>query len=185
MRQAGFTVLELLVGLTLMGLLAVLLATSIRSGLNVTNRVEARATDTGSMIAAHRGFRDLVETVFPLRADDAHGANARFQGGVASLDLVGPARAEPSGGSLAGLVAYRLDLADNRMTLVDPRGDRHLVTALPDGASLAYFGAPSRNEPARWLAEWKGRAEFPLLVRLRVPGWPDAVGRPRSREAIR
>ncbi len=181
MRQAGFTVLELLVGLTLMGLLAVLLAVSLRSGLDVTSRVEARATGTRSMVMAHRTFRDLIETAFPLRANDAHGANTRFRGEVGALDLVGPSREENPG----GLTAHRLDLSNNRMTMVGARGDRHVLTALPDGASLSYFGAPGRNEPARWLSDWRDRPAFPLLVRLRVPGWPDAIGRPRSREAIR
>lgn len=185
MRQAGFTLLELLVGLTLMGFLAVLLATSLRSGLDVTSRVEARATGARAMIEAHRTFRDLVETAFPLRADDAHGANTRFRGTRISLDLVGPARAEAPGGSPAGLTAYRLDLSSDTIALIGPRGLRHVVAALPGGASLAYFGPPGRNEPARWLADWKDRPAFPLLVRLRVPGWPDAIGRPRSREAIR
>lgn len=181
MRQAGFTVLELLVGLTLMGLLAVLLATSLRSGLDVAGRVEARAAGTHSMVAAHRAFQDLVETAFPLRVADAHGANTRFHGAPSSLDLVGPSRASQPG----GLTGYRLDLSDNRMTIIGARGNSRHVTELPDGAALSYFGAPERNQPARWLADWRDRPTFPLLVRLRVPGWPDAVGRPRSREAIR
>lgn len=180
-RQSGFTLLELLVGLILMGLLAVLLATSMRSGLDVTQRVETRASDTQAMVDAHATFLDLIETAFPSRSTDAHGANMRFDGSARSIDLLGPSRAETT----AGLTARGLDVSNNQMALTSARGERRVIAALPAGAALAYFGATERGQAADWRDAWTGQEAFPLLVRLRVPGWPDAIARPRAKEAIR
>ena len=181
MRRAGFTLLEMLVGLTLMALLTIMLADSLRSGLDVTERVEASAGDTRDLVTAHRAFHTLIESAFPLRSDDARGANLRFRGDGKSLELVGPS----APGQPGGLTARGIRLGDGTMTLTGARGWRRPVAALSRDATLAYFGVSEPGQPPRWLPRWKDRPGFPLLVRLRATGWPDAVGRPRLREAIR
>ena len=186
MKQSGFTLLELLVGLTLMILLVVLLASSMRSGLDVTRRVETRATDTQAMVAAHEAFQDIIETAFPSRSTDAHGASMRFDGTTSGLELLGPSRAEPPAGLISrGLTPLGLVISNDRMALTRARAERRVIAALPPGAVFSYFGATQRDQAAEWREEWIGQRTFPSLVRLRVPGWPDAIARPRAREAIR
>lgn len=181
MRQAGFTLLELLIGLSLMGLLALVLAGSLRSGLDVTDRVGERAVEVKTVVEAHALLRRLVDSAVPLRTDDAHGVNLRFQGNAQSLNLVAPSGRDGSG----GLIVHRLAIADGHLVAAAGRQAPRPVASLPPGAAFAYFGAPDRDQPEQWLTEWSDRTSFPLLVRLRVPGWPDAVARPRMREAIR
>jgi prepilin-type N-terminal cleavage/methylation domain-containing protein len=181
MRRAGFTLLEMLVGLTLMAVLSMVLAGGLRSGLDITERVEARSRDSKTLVAAHRAFHGLIESAFPLRSDDAHGANLRFQGDAKTAAFVGPAPP----GRLGGLMARGILLSEGAMTLTGARGWSQHVGAISDDATLSYFGVPERGVPPQWLPRWKDRPGFPLLVRLRVSGWPDAVSRPRLREAIR
>lgn len=181
MRRAGFTLLEMLVGLALMAVLAMILADSLRSSLDVTERVETRSADNKTLVAAHRAFHGLIESAFPLRSDDAHAATIRFRGDEKTVALVGPAPPEQPG----GLTARGILLSEGAMTLTGRRGWRQHVGAISDDAALSYFGVPERGLPPRWLPRWKDRPGFPLLVRLRAPGWPDAISRPRLREAIR
>jgi prepilin-type N-terminal cleavage/methylation domain-containing protein len=181
MKRTGFTLLEMLVGLTLMALLTIVLAGSMRSGLDVTGRVEAKAEDTHALVAAHRAFHTLIESAFPLRSDDARAISLRFDGDGKSLELIGPSAPQ----QLGGLITRGIRLDNGEMALIGARGWRRRVATLSSEATLSYFGAPERGSPPRWLTQWKDRASFPLLVRLRVTGWPDAVSRPRLREAIR
>jgi prepilin-type N-terminal cleavage/methylation domain-containing protein len=181
MRQAGFTLLELLVGLTLMGLLAVLLSDTLRSGLDVGARVEKSGAEARAALRVHDTFHRLVESAFPLRVDDAQGVFLQFRGEARSLTLVAPAGADQPG----GLPVHAIALTGDGLMLTSGRRPPRTIASVPEGAAFAYFGPPDRGEPAQWLASWRDRTAFPLLVRLRVPGWPDAVGRLRTREAIR
>ena len=181
MKHAGFTLLEMLVGLTLMALLAVMLSDSLRTGLDVTDRVETRSEDTRSMVIAHRTFHKLIESAFPLRSADAHAANLRFTGSRQSMEFVGPSPAT----QLGGLTARGIRILDGDMILTGARGSSQRVGPISHDATFYYFGIPERGQPPQWLREWNERPDFPLLVRLRASGWPDAVSRPRLREAIR
>jgi prepilin-type N-terminal cleavage/methylation domain-containing protein len=181
MKHAGFTLLEMLVGLTLMAFLAVMLSDSLRTGLDVTDRVETRSEDTRSMVIAHRTFHKLIESAFPLRSADAHAANLRFTGNRQSMELVGPSPAT----HLGGLTTRGLLIRDREIILTGTRGAHRRVGPISHDASFHYFGIPERGQPPQWLREWKNQPGFPLLVRLRASGWPDAVSRPRLREAIR
>lgn len=181
MKRAGFTLLEMLVGLSLMGLLVIMLADTLRTGLTVTKSVELRSSDTRTLVTAHRAFHALVESAFPLRSNDAHGANLRFRGDEKSLELIGAAPP----GQPGGLTARGIRLGDSELSLTGARGWRLHLGAISADATLAYFGAPARGLPPRWLGQWKDKPGFPLLVRLRATGWPDAVSRPRLQKAIR
>ena len=181
MKRAGFTLLEMLVGLALMALLAIMLGDGLRTGLEVTNRVESRTKDTHALVIAHRAFHGLIESAFPLRSDDAHGAHLQFRGDETSLELVGPAPSRQSG----GLTTRRIRLEDGALVLTSRRGSRDRATRLSTNAKLSYFGVPERGQPAKWLPKWENRPDFPWLVRMRMPGWPDAIARPRLREAVR
>ncbi|MDA0340683.1 MAG: prepilin-type N-terminal cleavage/methylation domain-containing protein [Proteobacteria bacterium] len=182
MRQAGFTLLEVLVGLTLMGLLAVLLGGGLRTGLDVTGRLDTRSEQTAELIRGHRAFRGLIESAFPLRSTDAHGATLRFQGEAKSLQLVGPAAVDQIG----GLSAQGIRLAeDGALVITGARGWQRRIAVLPKDAALSYFGAPEPNRRPRWLNQWRDQPSFPLLVRLRAQGWPTAIARPRLRQAVR
>jgi prepilin-type N-terminal cleavage/methylation domain-containing protein len=181
MKRAGFTLLEMLVGLALMALLAMMLGDGLRTGLEVTNRVDSRTKDTRALVIAHRAFHGLIESAFPLRSDDAHGAHLQFRGDETSLELVGPASSQQSG----GLTTQGIRLEDGALVLTNGRGWRDRAASLSSDAKLSYFGVPERGQPAKWLSKWENRPNFPRLVRMRVPGWPDAIARPRLREAVR
>jgi general secretion pathway protein J len=181
-KTRGFTLLEMLVALSLMALLAVMLSDGLRSGLDVTDRVESRSDAVRGTIRVHQEFRALIETAFPLRADDAHAASLRFRGDGTSLELVGPAAPhQPGGLTTRGILLEEV----TGMHLTGARGWRLAIGSIPPDASLSYFGAPEPNTPPRWLASWKDRRDFPLLVRLSAENWPDVIARPRLREAVR
>ncbi|MDG2285759.1 MAG: type II secretion system protein, partial [Alphaproteobacteria bacterium] len=144
MKPGGFTLLEMLVALSLMALLAVMLSDGLRTGLDVADRVESRSDAVRDTIRVHREFRALIETAFPLRADDAHAAALQFRGDENSLELVGPAAPHQPG----GLTTRGILLEEGTgMHLTGARGWSLAIGAIPPDASLSYFSAPEPNAP--------------------------------------
>jgi general secretion pathway protein J len=186
-RDAGFTLLELLVALTIFGLLMAGLAEGTRFGLAAWRAQDAGDGRQSDLEAADRVLRHLVTQAMPGRA----GAPAAFDGRPGGLawrsDL-------PGAGGLAPLrdvdVALGLD-AGRRLVLRwtphtlppgQPRIAREeVVLAGLDHVEFAYWPA---GPSATWLRDWH-LPVLPALVRIRLVfpdgdrrHWPAIVAAP-------
>jgi len=192
--QAGLTLLELLVALSLLGMLFVVL----QQGLTLGQRVWERATTRQAVRL------DAVETAQTLLRERLTRANPVFlRTGDGEVTLVGDARAvtfdaPPPGVFGSGTyLRYTLSVtADNVLELAwKPDTDRSPAAPLirnavlggVDRLEIAYFGVGRADRQPRWWSYWRGQPAMPLLVRLRVvfpPGdlriWPDLLVAPRA-----
>jgi general secretion pathway protein J len=198
-HQAGFTLVEMLVSLAVIGMAAVLLALGIgRMGLDLQH--SARADRELDQIAtAQFALRHRIERAFSAK-DRQTGNTVDFGGEAKSLDFLSAA---PDAQGADALHRYRLKLAqDGTLTLyhitaltsaLDPRQTATLgwqATALAQGVSdlsLAYFGPRRDGNGSSWQPDWSHRPTLPTLVRVRVDmargsvrGWPDLVIHPRA-----
>jgi general secretion pathway protein J len=192
-RERGFTLVELLVGLTLFSLLSVLLFGGFRFGLRAwesggdridrTQRVElaqsllrrelnqarlpklaAAAQDRGTL-SAFTGTRNAVTFIAPLPTHSG-------AGGLYVVSLT-----EQRAGQHTYLsLAWQLFRPDEIGTQPFQADDEAAV--IEDIASLqfAYYGRSDRDQPPAWLDRWIGQRTLPQLIRVRV-GFP--VGDPR------
>lgn len=176
MRQAGFTLLELLVAMTLMALVAAGLSSGIHFGTRVWERAEAGRQAWSERQATRLLLQRTLQRLIPQSlSQEATDTTLLFLGDRAALRFVGPAPAESAPPGL-----YRMELAlmpaDSGLDLVfrwqpysgeplrsplDTAERRVLLHGLDD-AAFAYFG--SREEG--WLSAWGRRVDLPRLVRL-------------------
>jgi len=185
---AGFTLLELLVALVVLGLVMVAVTQGIRFGVQAW-QVQARTlAERGGLDAVDRMLRGLIE-----RADP--GSNfvrgTIFDGTPHGLAFITELPI-PGDGRDAGQVdatlgvdgAHHLVLAwqaHDRRAIAPQAPARHILL---DEVDLAYWAPAGGPAGAGWQPAWRGRA-LPGLVRIRLvflPGsrqhYPDIVARP-------
>ncbi|MDP1644145.1 MAG: prepilin-type N-terminal cleavage/methylation domain-containing protein [Thiobacillus sp.] len=199
-RAQGFTLLELLIGMTLVGFILTLLFAGLNLGTRSWEAGEQRMV-TASRQAIVVGFiRHALEQTDPLRWRVDGEDQLAFAGEAESLRFVGSV-AMHDGASGNHLIA--LDLADGevgrdlvmRWQLPDSRAPgfglleetkpKVLVKAVR-GMAFAYFGAEADTEEPAWHDQWLHQKAPPELIRLRLimengETWPDIIAAPRIR----
>jgi prepilin-type N-terminal cleavage/methylation domain-containing protein len=191
-RQAGFTLIELVVGLALLGLITTLLIGVLGTGLAATSQGERRAVRIEASFHAHRLLRERLEQAMPVAWLEKGRAIPVFKGKIDRLRFVAPTPPWPG---IGGLALAELILTGGNLVLEEgPFGpamrEAHIAndarrTALADGIAsiqLSYYGRQRRRRAA-WHDNWSAGEGLPELIRLSVKDvdgrhWPDLVVRP-------
>jgi len=187
-EQAGFTLLELVVAITLMGLVLVVLYGGLRLGLNAWDSGEARAEATNRLRLAEEFLRrQLARSMTVYWTNDRQERVVVFAGEASHIEFVAPMLAQLGQG---GLYRVRIEAGDGRLWIrwrpylpADPKAGEERETVLLEGVSgieWAYFGSERDDDPRpQWRSNWTSLAQRPLLARLNltVQGqpWPDLV----------
>ncbi|MBV9584091.1 MAG: prepilin-type N-terminal cleavage/methylation domain-containing protein [Alphaproteobacteria bacterium] len=195
-RAGGFTLLEVVVALTVLGFLIIGLNAGVRTGLGIWHRQTRQMTEVAEVATTARVLRVLLAGIpVASAANIERGAPLAISfGGTADrLRFVGDL---PDGLGLARRAEITLALKDDRLVLswIPRRFEQAGPPPSPTDAELtrgvtrltfAYFGAPQPGEPSRWLARWDGPA-LPELIRVQVSfehgdtrHWPDLIVAPQ------
>lgn len=194
MRARGFTLVELLVSLAILGLVAVLLMVAIGTGRRVWERMDTASAKVASVEAAQTIVRDRLTRVVPLTRYDASAPYADMDGKSDVLFFIAPASPERQPDAL---MDYRLSLSTGSDLVLSstsdiarvknpPRDDRVLLRNVAR-IEFAYFGVAPPDNTRRWRDTWYQRASPPVAVRLRLAFargdarlWPDLIVRPAA-----
>jgi general secretion pathway protein J len=184
--EGGFTLVELLVTLTLLAFLSVLLFGGLRFGSRAWESAQVAYTGgTATRMAQQTLSRDLSRA-YPMPVADV-GDSARwhvdFEGSASDLRWL-------TTGDRGLLQRLHLFAADGRiaLTLGDELSQGSRIAILVDRASgleIAYYGVRGAETVARWSDDWHGEARLPALVRIRAKlegrrrRWPELVIAPR------
>jgi general secretion pathway protein J len=182
----GFTLLELLVAVTVLVLLSAVLGGGVRFGLAAWQAGERRADRMEEPAAVHALLRRQIESAYPLTRRRGEPAVV-FEGTRDRLRFVTTLPARLGVPGLADVTLYR-DGGALRLAW-QPLGERVAAAeavVLLDGVedlAFAYYGGPARTAPAEWRDDWAEAGFLPALVRvsLRLSGgrpWPDLVAAP-------
>lgn len=199
----GFTLLELLVALTLMSMLVVMLFAGLRFGARVWDGGAAHSERIAEVRLAQEFLRRQLEQARPgALADDDPADDARFEGGRDRLRFLAP---WPTRAAAAQLYLHELYLSDSGsgadlvVTLVPYRpgeerpAEPRITTLVRDvaEATFRYYGADDEDDPPAWHGDWQERSDLPALVQMRLElsahlarGWPDLVVAPRHNAAF-
>jgi general secretion pathway protein J len=178
-RQSGFTLLETLVVVVVLGFLMVGLTHGVRTGLSLWEAQTRRVGETAELDAAARILRTLMSGIVlqPSAAlSTAAAGQGEFKGTATSLSFVGDL---PTGLGTTRHANITLELEQEQLVLRwAPR--RHELSEAPPPESvktelvshvkhldLAYWGASSPDQSPGWQAQWEGAA-MPELIRIRL-----------------
>lgn len=195
--RTGFTLLEMLVVLAVLGLLVVGLTQGVRASLTLWGAQTRRIGETGELDAGARILRTLLSGISPPPSGGlapGPAGSTEIKGGPDSLAFIGDL---PTGLGTTRRANITLELRQGRLVLRwTPR--RHELTSVPapepietevirgvERLDLAYWGSPSPDQPAAWQTQWDG-PEIPELIRLRLGfakgdrrRWPDLIAAPQ------
>lgn len=195
-RRAGFTLVELLVAMTLIGLLTVALFGGLRFGARGWDAVELSSARRDAIVLTQSFLRGRVNEMVYLP-----GAEQAGQPGVWTSDRMqfhapwraGPVHGgvfvfsiwrDPSGqGSLVVSWSPADTMPDGSEVPAELQGERALVDGV-SGARFAYYGVREDGGDPVWSDQWDGRYGPPELIRIDLdfsdaPGaWPEFVAAP-------
>ena len=201
-QQSGFTLLELLVALVVLGFLVVGLTQGIRTGLAMWGAQTRRLSETAELDAGARVLRMLLTNMTALSPGNvgtgAATPNAATSNIGASSDKLTFVGDLPTGLGTTRRANITLELNQERLVLRwTPR--RHERTTAPEPEPIetelirgverlefAYWGAASPDQPASWQDQW-GSPQFPELIRVRLTfskghrrRWPNLIVAPSA-----
>lgn len=177
---SGFTLLELLIAVTLLSLLSVALFVALRVGVRAERAGSVRLeAEEGTALALSFIRGQLGDARAALEVDGTGRSLVVFDGAADRVAFVAPlpARVNLPGLHLIEIVAVRAALGAELVMRARPYRPPNVLPAdipkkglIPGLGTIefAYFGAASSKEPASWHGEWHDMWSLPALVRLRV-----------------
>jgi general secretion pathway protein J len=200
--QRGFTLLELIIALTLMVLVAGVLFGSLGLSARSWDAGEQRSSRSDQMRVAESFLRMQLSVAFPFRFKKMTGQPLAFSGVADSLRFAAPLISRVGQG---GMFLWQLSLDEtsgkHRLVLRRAIPDADTTTApvfsdddadktiLGDDIAelrISYFGPPTdqpeggKLNDSAWADRWVDRTSVPQLVKLSItprdgPAWPDLI----------
>lgn len=197
-RDAGFTLVELLVSLVIVAALAGMVLAGAQLGFQTAAQARARGAGNASIITSQAVLRDRVEALVPNTRFEFERPIADIRGEATLVSFFAPA---PPADRPASLNRYRLlRTAEGELVLfalpditagVDPYApgqagwSSQVLLTNVERLELAYFGTLPGDPRREWRDRWIERGAPPELVRVRISffagdrrQWPDLVIRP-------
>jgi general secretion pathway protein J len=196
-HRAGFTLVELLVAMTLIGLLTVALFGGLRFGARSWDAVEMSSAKRDAIVLSQSFLRGRMNEIVHLPGAELAGQTSEWS--KDRMQFHAPWRAGPEyGGVFVFTVWYdpsehgRLMVswvpADTRFdgsdAPTDVEGQRALLEGVSDGR-FRYFGVAETGGDPVWSEQWDSQFGPPELIRIDLDlsgdsgAWPEFVAAPR------
>ncbi len=190
--QGGFTLLELLIALTLLGLITVMLYGGLHLAIRGAAIGERRAEASEQVRLIQSFIRREISQVYPLVWSSKGKPRVAFKGRSEALHFAAilPAHRGEGGLYLVSIgvadsypahqliFSYRLARPEIQDFETAPQKPVVLVEGI-ERVEFLYYGKHEKEDEARWYSRWKDRRNLPQLVRLRLKTvslvWPDLV----------
>lgn len=199
-RLKGFTLLELLIGLALLGFVLVLLFSGFRLASDSWDAVDSRSSRTTDDQIARAFVRRVISQLQPMRWKRALDQPLAFIGEPDRLSAIVPVSGQAGHGGLkvielladsaggahgsTNLVLRQAPLRYDSASFADGLAEveAHKILGGVGNLRFSYFGPPRKGEPPQWFDSWPNREDLPQLVRVNLDsgsaGWSDVLVAP-------
>jgi general secretion pathway protein J len=173
-RQSGFTLLEMLVALSLLGLLTAFALMSL-SGLSHIKRIEERVEGRSDAEAARLHLRNTMSDIRPvfMLAKDAE-ARLAFSGNANTIAFVSVMSDQVELGGLYWIkyslknsdlvLTYHVFRPDVQMT----DGKQHVLVTDVASLSFRYLDVQAEDTEGQWSDTWSKRVVLPKAIEIKV-----------------
>jgi general secretion pathway protein J len=190
-REDGFTLLEMLVALSLMAVIGLYLSSAVGTGRRAWE-LRDRIEDASSTATVREFLRRQVEQAWPAyERTDIGEQRLVFSGEPDRIEFVSPIS---DGTNWGGLYRFVISKAKSETTLRIV-GDLHRSSTEKSAAAfdttilesvqsfkISYYGSASPNAKPEWHDNWNSIAGLPQLVRMEIGmapestvAWPDLI----------
>ena len=202
---AGFTLLEILVAVTVLGLLVIGLTQGVRIGVSLWNAESRRSGEIAELDATARTLRNAL-TFIPISAAAASASGPvaiGFKGEPDLINFIGDLPTGLGGAQRADITIHRegasvmiawaphFHQAPETPAAPGPRLTETELIRGVDALQFSYWGADSPTSPPAWRTQWDGPT-IPELIRIRLGfakgdlrHWPDLIVAPSLSNPIR
>ena len=191
--SAGFTLIEVLIAMTLLGVMVVLLFGSMKICADSWQKGEDKITEVNDVAVVYQFFQHHLGAAIPLWNDFSQESKVfAFQGKSQELQFVS---AFPASAKKSGLQLFSLKLindGDGQLIQVSiipfyPVADgeewrKEEVTLLRHvrNFSLSYFGLDESQPEGLWQEDWLEKEKLPRLVKIKIGRddsgfWPEMI----------
>ncbi|MFW5444082.1 MAG: type II secretion system protein GspJ [Methylococcaceae bacterium] len=191
-QQAGFSLLEVLLAMSLLSIMVVLLFSSLKVGAESWNKGEKKITAVNEKAVTYQFFKRHLPSVRPLWDDFSNDEPSfSFQGERDKLQFVSvfPASAGRKG---IQLFEISFDKADNGAVKVllkpfyppleyqDWEEDEQVLLENVEKFELSFFGKEDDESDSAWVDSWQEKQYLPELVKINIEladhsYWPEMI----------
>ena len=190
--KAGFTLIEVMIAMTLISIMMVLLVSSLKTSAESWEAGERKITEVNENAVVYHFFRRHLSAAKPFLNNFAQDPQAfSFQGSHRSLQFVS---AFPASASRKGLQLFEIKLADNDSSSIkvslspyfpeldDDARQIEEVVLIEDVKSLriSYFSRTDEDGTGFWSESWQEKSFLPELVKIKIElennhFWPEFI----------
>jgi general secretion pathway protein J len=190
----GFTLIEVLIALTLLSIMVVLLFTTLKICADSWEKGENKINDVNQIAVVYNFFQHHLATAKPLSTSNAEGEKTlSFQGQTQSLQFVS---SFPASAGKLGLQLFTIKLLEDDndqyidVSLVpfatlsedEEPAKKEEVTLISHVSTfkLSYFGSEDIVSEGAWADEWVNKETLPKLVKINITlangmFWPEMI----------
>jgi general secretion pathway protein J len=184
-RQPGFTLIEMVVALALLGAMMLMLYSGLTFGLRGWDAADANGRRTADRQVAANFLRRELEELFPMRFKDPMTLRFAFEGkadtlrfasarpaGISALglSLVGIAVEDAADGSRRRDLVMRRAMPDDEAKDFGPldKAERSVLFEGVERVSFQYYGSENDFTDPAWVDSWEFPGRVPQVIRLRI-----------------
>ena len=197
-KQSGFTLLEILIGMSIMSMMMLLLFASLRICVQNWNAGEKKIAQVSQAAIIQNFLQSKLHATVPLDGDFLEEPQFSFQGSENEIQFVA---AMPASAGRLGLQLFKMNLQPAgrdepgnvlqvEMQPFFPQGDSDeqwvdkpvVILRKVQSLQFVYFGTDSdaRNSDSSWQNDWTERDSLPGLISIDIElvngeKWPQLV----------